>query len=272
MSTPRSTTTSRDRRFRRTLAGVGLSAALLLAACGGDDDDTSATTTTTAGDEGEETTSTTAPDGADEAAEGEVPAEELEALLPDASAIGPGYTEVAAEEDDDSGDDEATQQALEEACPDAAELLADADDEDDEVEREFAGEHDRSVTVGFDPTPRNLEDDSLDQVVDAINSCQPASVTQDGFDMTLELAAERDDTYGERGALVDLVVTMAHPQLPEPLTMDFRMRVFLVGSVSATIEVSSGIDESTVTPVPGDFDLLDSLAPQLEADLEALAG
>lgn len=269
MSTHHCTAPSPDRRLHRALAGVGVSAALLLAACGGDDDDRAATTTSTVAEDVAETTTSTVPDRG--APDGEVPAGELEALLPDASAIGAGYSEVEPEQDDSGDDDRATQQALEEACPDAAELFADAEDEDDAVEREFAGDHERSVTVGFDPTPRNLDDDTLDQVVDAVNSCRPASIAQDGFDMTLELAAERDDTYGERGALVDMQVTMAHPQLPEPLTLEFRMRVFLVGSVSATIEVTSGVDGSTMTPVPGDFDLLDSLAPQLEAGLDALA-
>lgn len=264
-SSPRADTSDpRPRRTtRRALAGVGLTAALLLAAACGDD--AASTTSTTGADAAETTTSTASDDGS-----GEVSEDELEALLPQASDIGPGYAVVETSEEEDGGN-EATQAALEEACPEASEFFADEEDEDDKLEREFSGEQDRSVTVGLDPTPRNLEEDTLDAVIAAINSCTSASLTQDGFDMTLDLAAERDDTYGERGAQLDMQVTMAHPQLPEPLTLDFRMRVFVVDSVSATIEVTSGVDEQTLTPVPGDFDLLDSLAPDLEADLRDLA-
>lgn len=268
--TPQHRNPATNRRARRAIAALSAAALLLGAAACGDDDDTSAETTTTTEATGEETTTTTeaADDDDDDQGEddegGDATEAELLALLPDVSAIAPDYTEVPASDDDGDEDSSAFEDAMEEACPEAAELLAQDDDDDDTAEREYDGTLERSLTVGLDPTPRNLDEDTIDDAVAAISSCETVTLSEDGFDMTIDLTAEREDTYGDRGVLVTVNLSMAHAELPAPLTLEMRGRIFQVGDLGAQVNVTSGFDEASYEPVPGDFDLLDTLAVELE--------
>ncbi len=246
-------------RSRRALA-VAAAALLLAVACGDDDDTSTATTTTTVADD---PTTTSAPDDETEV-DDEEESGDLLALLPDVSAIDAGYTEAPAEDEEAGGDDE-VEDALAEACPEAAAILAEDDDEDDSAEREYDGALAKSVTVGLDPTPRNLDEDSIDDAVAAVASCETVTLTQDGLDMTIDLTAERDDTYGDRGVLMTMDLSISSPQLPAPITLQMRGRIFQVGSLGASVNVTSGFDETTFEPAPGDFELLDPLAAQLES-------
>ena len=274
--TPQRTSMPIRRRARRALAASGAATLLLVAVACGDDDDTATTATTAAADE---ETTTTAPDDDevdaddddDDDDDGEDGGDDVEAdlaaLLPDVSAIEPGYTEVpgiGGDEDDGDGED-GIEAALAEACPEAAAMLDEDDDEDDTVEREYGGELERSVSVGLDPTPRNLEADTIDDAVAAVASCETMTLDQDGMEVTIDLTAARDDTYGDRGVLLTMQLSMAHPQLPAPMTLEMRGRIFQVGDLGAHVNVTSGIDESTFEPVAGDFHLLDTLAAELES-------
>lgn len=281
--TPQRSSIPTRRRARRALAASSVAALLLVAVACGDDDDTAATTTTTttAADE-ETTTSTTADDETDgddepeddDADDGAVDAELL-ALLPDVSAIEPRYTEVPDVGDDDEDDAEGgddIEDALAQACPEAAAMLDEGDDEDDTAEREYDGDLERSVSVGLDPTPRNLDEDTIDDAVAAVASCETMTLSQDGMDVTIDLTAERDDNYGDRGVLLTMNLSMAHPQLPAPITLEMRGRIFQVGSLGAQVNVTSGFDETTFEPVEGDFHLLDTLAAELETAAAAHQG
>ena len=257
MTPQRTTSTTRLRAF----AASSVAALLLVTACG-DDDDTTADTTSSTTEAVDDTTTTSAPDDpaddGDDAAHGD-----LSAMLPDVSAIDSSYTAVPSDDDDDSSDSAEIEDAMEEACPEAAALFEE-DDEDDSVEQEYAGELERSITVGFDPTPRNLDEGTIDDAVAAISSCETVTLTQDGMDMTIDLAAERDDMFGDRGVLMTMNLSMSHPQLPAPIQLEMRGRIFQVGSLGAEVSITSGFDETTLEPVPGDFDLLDTLAAELE--------
>lgn len=248
-------------RVRRALAATSVAALLLATACGDDDDTAATTTTTTTQAAGEETTRPPIGDA------------DLRDLLPDVSALDASYREAPPEDEDEEGTDDGdeVEDAMEEACPEAAALI-DQDDDEDDVEQEYVGALDRSITVGLDPTPRNLDADSIDEAVAAISSCDTVSLTQDELDMTIDLEAERDDSFGDRGVLLTMDLSMSHSEFPAPITLEMRGRFFQVGSLGAQVDVTSGFDDTTFEPAAGDFDLLDTLAAELESGAEAEAG
>lgn len=268
-------------RNRRVAALLG-AAVLVLAACstGGDEaaDPDGTTTTEAAGASTTEAGDTTSTTGAEPEPDdgptddGRPTDDELEALLPSASDIGDGYREVPSDDDDDDAPDE-FDQALEDACPGAAEMMGDDDgDPADKVERTFEADDGRTVAVGFDRTPRNLDEDSLEEVIELVAGCGTINAEVDGFDMAIDLSVERDDAYGDRGAVMTAALTMDHPQLPAPIDMTMRARVFLVGPISVMVEVMDGVDDATFETIPGDTALLDTLPGDLEAGLADLLG
>jgi hypothetical protein len=269
---------------RRPLLALAVTTALLAGGCGSSGGDATTTTTTagsapttpttqgstaTDGSTGDEPTSTTAP--ATDGGGGEVSLDDLEALMPDPSVIGPDYRSNSDVEEgyDDPGE---TDQAMTDACPEAASLTAEQDDAGD-AERLFETDDSRQVNLRLDPTPSaNLAPDRIDAIVDAINACAPVVLDQDGLDLTMDLAAERDDTYGDRGVTMQIQATLSHPSFPAPLEVGFRGRAFVVGSVAVTILASDGIDEDAMVAVPGDFEPAEALAAQMEAAVAELVG
>jgi hypothetical protein len=270
---------------RPPFLALAVTAALLLGGCGssGGDDaapttaagaSTTSSTTTTPGSSGtdgsgdDEPTSTTGPavdDG------GAVSLDDLEALMPDPSVIGPDYRSNSDVEEgyDDPGE---TDQAATDACPEAASLTAEQDDADD-VERLFETDDSREVNLRLDPTPVGQPGpDRIDAIVEAINACDPVVLDQDGVGITMTLAAERDDSLGDHGVTMQMQATLTHPSFPAPLELSFRGRAFVVGSVAVTILTSDGIDEDAMAAVPGDYEQAERLAGQMESAVADLVG
>jgi hypothetical protein len=142
--------------------------------------------------------------------------------------------------------------------------------------RRFEADDDREIEVKDDPTPNaNFDEGRFDEVIDAINSCGTLQVESDGFNMVIELSATADDTYGDRGVTMSMTAVMTHPELLEPLELEFSAHAFVLGSVSVSLTASDGVDGQSaeeVRVVPGDHDLLDGIAAQLEPEIEALQG
>lgn len=267
----------------RTLALALIATVALLAGCstGGDEADDATTTTEaeqstttaddtteTTGDDSDETTTTAGGSG------GDVTTEDLDALMPETGDIGPDYEMTAdVEEDDEPSESDA---ALEEQCPGAAQFMSPDDAASDAAYRLFETSDDREIEIKIDPTPNpNFEEGRIDEVIDAVNSCDTIEVEQDGFTMTLDIEATADDTYGDRGVVISMRATMNHEELLAPLELGFSARAFVVGSVSVSLSSSDGIDGQTadeVHVVPGDHDLLADIAAALEpavADIQS---
>ncbi|NLD76897.1 MAG: hypothetical protein GX643_09550 [Acidimicrobiales bacterium] len=281
--TPRST---RRRPLKTTALALLTTASLLVVGCGTGGDDASSTTTEageTSTTEGTDETTTTSGGDADEtttteASDGEVTKDDLEALLPEASDIGPGYSVVPS--DDDDGEDEASGTemlaAMEKACPDAVEFFRSPEDGDetDAAIRSFADADGREVEVKLDPTPNpNFGEGQMAKVIDAVNSCTTIELDNQGYAMAVDLVATPDDTYGDRGVRLQMLALMSHPQLPAPLELDFTSLAYVLGSVAVSIEAAgapTGQTAADVRVLPGDVHLLDELAAALEPEVEAL--
>lgn len=259
------------RTVRSTLFSAVAVAALLLGGCSTGGDEAAEGTTTTEAEQPTSTTATTSggDDGSStttEASSGEVDVEDLEALMPDAADIGPDYelTADVEEEDEPSGSDA----AIEEQCPGAAQFMSHDDATSDAAYRLFETADDREIEVKLDPTPNpNFDEGRMDEVIDAINSCGTIEVQEAGFTMTLDIRAAAEGTFGDRGVVMSMLATMDHAELLAPLELEFSARAFVVGSVAVSLSSADGITGRTaeeVRVVPGDHDLLDSLAATLE--------
>lgn len=267
----------RSPRTGRGLAAVAsLGLALgLLAGCGADGGDEAGPTTTAATTENEDTTTTEDGDTTEttettEGAGGSVSVEDLEAIMPEAEEIGPDYR---SDSDVEEGYDEPseTDDALAEACPEAARFLAEDGDDDDAVERLFETDDGRQVEIRLDPTPNtNFDVDRIDEVVEAVNACETIDLSSDGLQLAMELGAERNDDNGDRGVQLAITATMDHADFPAPITLTGTGHSFLVGDVAVSLMVFDGVDEDAMAAVPGDHDLLTGLADRLESDVSAL--
>lgn len=255
---------------------AGFAGALLLAGCGasGGDDIAEATTTTTAdsttttaGDRSDDTTTSTEAGSSD----GQIDREALDALMPEASDIGADYhSNSDVEEGYDEPDD--TDNAVADACPGAAKFMDTAVDKT-KAARLFETEDGRNVEVTLDPTPSaNFDEGAFDDVIDAINACDTIELAQNGVEMKLDLAAERDDSYGDRGVVMQMHAVMTHASFPAPIELSFRVRSYIIGSVSVSTSVNDGLNEDTLEAVPGDFDFVDQLAADLEPKVADLVG
>ena len=187
-------------RMRRSLILVLMAGSLLVAACGTSGGDGAASSDGTS-----DATTTTAPPAT-------VTSEDLEAILPMASDIGPDYTleESSDDESDDEDEDDETSttegdeedptdKAFEEACPKAKELdLMDdeAEENDDEVSVEFSTPQDQGIEVALDPTPGEFDEATLDEVIEAFNDCGTVEYEDpDAGTISMTLAAEPLEGY-----------------------------------------------------------------------------
>ena len=252
------------------LAGCGAS--------GGDD----ATPTTAAAPGGSASTITPATGGGTQPVPEPattVTSQELEAILPTAEDIGPAYTVKA----DDGGDDEddvttttepgeqdPNEAAFDKACPKAKELdLMDDEVNEDEVGVEFETEDDRGIEVTLDPTPGTMDEDSLDQIIEAFNDCGVVEFEdpQSG-PVKMELSAKRLDDLGDFGVEVKLDTELT--LFGVPISVGFHGYLFSVDGVGVTVTSSTGLDPSTFGTVPGDDDLLPTISDEMETRVKTL--
>ena len=260
---------------RTTPAAIALTAALLLAGCGasGGDDSSSTTTkadskTTSTTSDGGSTKDTTAATTTTEAKGSSITEAALKAILPEASDIGPDYTldEITTGGDSgDSSDDEpdATDKAMEEACPEVAKLdFGTSGGNEDEVTASFKTKDDRGIEVSLDPSPSGLEEENIDEIIDAFNACKEIKVTEQGTDMVMTLKAEKLDGFGDFGIKVNFDI--AFQMMGSDLGLQFHGYVFKANDVAVSVLATSGLDPATMAAVPADVKLLDPLSAEME--------
>lgn len=267
--------------MRRTLlALIALLAAVgLLASCGTSGGNDDASTTTAAADDGAADEGTSDESGSDEGSSDEgssdegsssgsdATAEELVALLPTAEEVGGDYQldDSGVDEGDDDSDDEEMDAQFEEACPGIAELefLGQGDGQPSAV-ASFSTEDDREIEVELDPAADELSGDNIDAIVEALADCKGVEVADEemGGSFTIDIAAERDDTYGDVGLRMDMTATIALFGMEIPFS--FAGQAFSVDGIGVFVSATSGVleDEENfeMTPVPLDEDVLASVS------------
>jgi hypothetical protein len=195
---------------------------------------------------------------------------ELEDILPTVDDVGPEY-HLAEDDSSDSSDsdssdssDDTMDQAMLEACP-GLEVFQDmpSDDTEDELTAKFEDATGAGVEVSLDPSPEELTEDKLDQIVEALNGCDTITFTDpDMGDVEMRLAAERDDTYGEMGAHVTMGFSFSF--MGTALDFSLEGNVYLSRGLGVSVMVSSGLDDSTFETVPPPTELLPKLAAEME--------
>jgi len=268
----------------------------LLASCGtsggNDAADTDAKTTTTASasddgaDDPVDETTTTADDGGGEEASG-VTSAQLADILPTVDDIGAGYemsdedladNDDAADEPDESDDESSADeedpmdQAIIDACP-GAKILEDLDDSDDEnldeVSREFSTEADATIEVALDPTPGLFTEETVGKIVDGLADCGTIETEdEDGNAMTMDIAAEETDAYGDYGMTMSMSAEFS--MMGTTIPIDFEGLVYNVDGVTVSVIATSGLDDATFEATPGDYDMIPELASLMQERVESL--
>ena len=263
--------TTSPRSWRRVLvAGVMALTVISCSASGGDDTADPAATTTAGGDEASTTTSGDGPVPTTEDAEPtEVTVADLEALLPTAADVGQGYRVKTDEGGDDS--DKEVEAALAEACPGIEEAFVNVGaKEDNAATVSMEDGNTRLFEVKLNASP-NISPETLDEQIATVNGCDPFTYDAGGgSDITMKMAAGRSDDFGEAEVNFTLELTIENDDLPAPVRVRFTSRTFLVGSVSATVTVSDGIDDATFETIPGDTDLVDQYSYEMQNRLTDL--
>lgn len=264
-------------RNRRVLPATLAAFALFVAGCGASGGDDEAGTTTTAAD-GSTTTSSgtedTSPETTVDDGSGEVTLADLEALLPPDGEFGADY--VIQESDDGAGGDEENpvDDALNEACPSAAEFFA-ADDDSTKVGREFEDSEGRTIEVSYNLNPVNMAPGTLEAAIEAINECDVVTVVDGDLTMEVSLEAEPNSDYGDAGVTYFMQAVMSHPQLERPVNLTYIGIGFVVDGISGGFSVGDGLEElspTSLAPVEGHYDFLDSYPATIESNLLDLAG
>ena len=240
----------------------------------------STATTEAPADDSEEPADTTAPepdDSDDEPTSADVTTEQLEALFPEASEVGPGYEGPEIEygsdssSDDEEADDE-TDEAFKEQCPKAAELdfLNDVGDaNEDDVTATYVTEAEQEIEISLDPTPAELTEENLELVVEAWNDCGTVEINDPATGpMKMDLAAESLDGIGDFGA--DITMNAEFELFGMPLNVTFRGYMFVVNDVAVMVTAASGLDDETMEPSPGDDQLLEPLSQLMQERVESL--
>ncbi|WP_426573371.1 hypothetical protein [Aquihabitans sp. McL0605] len=250
--------------MRRSLIVALIAASLLFAGCGTSGGDDAATD-----DDGAAVTTTAADSSTTEAQHAPVSKADLESILPTADDIGPAYT--VKEPDHEQGGTTTTtvaedpaDAALAKACPEAAKLgLMDDEVNDDEVAREFSTQDGRGIEITLDPTPTGMSDAAVDDIVEALNSCDTITYTDpDSGKVSMDLSAERLADIGEYG--VDVSLKASFELFEVPVALEFHGYLFVVNGVGVTVTASSGLDQSTFETVPADTDRLEPLSIEME--------
>lgn len=201
---------------------------------------------------------------------------DLKRLLPQASVVGADYriaeSAVTSSDTGDTGQVEGDgyDAAFAKGCP-AAYGMVQKEKNQGEIGRTYTASEGRKVEVSLalmDPATADFE---LDELRKALSSCSTISGSEAGTAYTIGIHAESNNDRGDKG----VIVTMDFTFTPEAEGVDsfdvhLKLRFFRVGEVGITISVLSGLDTSTLTEVPGDFGLLDSLGARLASDARDL--
>lgn len=252
---------------RPRLAIAALALLLPLAACG-----------TSGGEDG-----ASAPEG--DGSSGAPTVAELESILPTAEEVGEGYTVVEDDEEDSADDpgtddatddatdgaaDDATDDAFAEACPgaDILEGLDDADDDADQVTREFENEQQATIEVSLESTPDDITEEKVAELIDVLNECGTIEMEEDGTSMELTFEAEPYDEHGDYGAQISMEATATVMGIP--LEIGFSGVLFSQDGTTVSVTASSGLDEDTFEQVPADDELIAPLAELMSQRLADL--
>ena len=261
----------------------------LLASCGasgGDEAKTDGTTATTTAGSDDDSSTTVDGSGDDSGGSGERPTSaQLADLLPTVDDIGGDYEQSdedlsdEADSSDDSGDDSSsdegsdpTEEAIIEACP-GAEILNEldntSDDNADEVSREFSTPADATIEVALDPTPDQFDEDTVDQVVEALSDCGKITTEdEDGNAIEMEISAEKTDEYGDFG--VSMKMNASFSLMGMTIPIDFEGLIFSVDGTTVSVVATSGLDDTTFEAVPGDYDKIPDIATLMEDRVASL--
>lgn len=202
--------------------------------------------------------------------------DQLAQILPTSADVGAGYSIDTTDDSGGGGPSDADiEAAMKKACPDAESLFAQSStDNGTSADRTFTTDDNRTIDVSYDTSasdPQGINTAAeIEKLVDAINACDTVEVTSDEFSMAMDLRARSDDTYGDRGMVLDIHAKLSGAQLPSGLFVDMRYRIFQVGDVDVAINATSGIDQDTLEVVPADSDIQDRLSHKAETDIAAL--
>jgi hypothetical protein len=256
--------------LRRHLAGgpaaivVALALTGIASGCSSDDDAAAPATTVT----------TTTVAGRERGAGPTVA--ELTAILPGSVDLGEEWLEAPAEETDPSGDRSPADLALEEQCPDLADLVgADtgSEDADETVVRSFVDTDGRELEIELDPDARAWSDAELQEAVDAINACDEVELDErGGVATTLRFQATIDPDHGEQAVKLQADIHLTLPSEDEPISLTLYGLVFRTGSVGVQLTATDGLDPESLEVNRTDLDLLTTLSDRLEAAVDDLVG
>ena len=207
--------------------------------------------------------------------------DELEALLPEAADLGEGYELVSSNEDpteadDDDDDPMGLDSALDDACGPAVtdwmDAGGDGPDEDEEVVRHFSTDVDQTVQTDIGFTSREVSDDQLAELIDALRDCEQATVDLPDGSLDVQISASEEAEIGDQAVRVFMDLTMHIDGLPQPITVSMEGITYVRGPVTVMVMVGDGLDERTLRAVPGDVHLIDSLATEIDTALVDLLG
>ena len=197
---------------------------------------------------------------------------DLEELLPTAAQVGADYRVDPSTDDDDDPDMDA---ALKKSCPDAAALMDANADDGPKAGRKFTTDDERGFEVELEPDSTLLDKVKdgvqLDEFISAINDCDVISYTDaDDVHYEVEFEVQKDTEFGDLGIMMKMRVKVSGETFPKAIEIEGGYRKFLVGDVGVSVMATSGVDEKTLDAIPADYDLIDPMSEQLEADVEKL--
>jgi hypothetical protein len=105
-----------------------------------------------------------------------------------------------------------------------------------------------------------------------VNQCKTVSYTDDGEHISIKIHAANDGTYGDQGIRLTLALTLTSSQLPKAIHVTSDGVSYRIGKTGVTVQATDGIDEATLAAVPGDADLVATLASSLEKKVKDLQG
>lgn len=205
----------------------------------------------------------------------------LEALLPQAADIGPGYVVVEGSLFGGSGDDgvdgsfgDLLETQMQEKCPDAFAIMSaeDGSASPDAVQREYTGPNGEDFGILLENDDAITDRTAFDAMIAAISLCETLTITEPetGLIMNVTFDAEPDDTYGDWGGIMRLQMSQIHPTFPAPVTAWYESHMFMVGSVGVTVTAADGVLPNSLEVMPRNSERMASMAASLEMTVAAL--